>query len=133
MDPLGFALENYDAVGAWRAQDGKFPIDASGSMPDGKTFNGALGLEQVLAATPNAFAQSITEKMLTYALGRGLQNYDRTAVKGIVDRITTNQYRFSALVMGIVESLPFRKAQKDRPGPALTQVSQEVAKNVSKP
>jgi mono/diheme cytochrome c family protein len=129
MDPLGFALENYDAIGAWRSQDGKFPIDASGSLPDGKTFSGALGLEEVLAASPKSFAQCISEKMLTYALGRGLQNYDRPAVNAIVDRLTANQYRFSALVTGIVESLPFQKEQKDRPAPA----SREVAQNVSKP
>jgi hypothetical protein len=138
MDPLGFALENYDAVGAWRTQDGKFPIDASGLLPDGTNFSGAQGLEQILAASPQKFARSISEKMLTYALGRGLQAYDRPAVNAIVDRLTAGQYRFSALVMGIVESLPFQKEQKDRPSqpatPASTEVAKtEVAKNVSKP
>jgi hypothetical protein len=128
MDPLGFALENYDAVGAWRTQDGKFPIDASGSLPDGRNFSGAQGLEQVLAASPKAFAQCISEKMLTYALGRGLQNYDRPAVNGIVDKLTGDGYRFSSMVMGIVESLPFQKEQKDRP-----ETATEVAQNVSKP
>jgi len=129
MDPLGFALENYDAVGAWRTQDGKFPIDPSGLLPDGTVFRGAQGLEEVLAATPDKFARSISEKMLTYALGRGLQVYDRPAVNAIVDRLAANQYKFSALVCGIVESLPFLKQQKDRPA----QVTAEVAINVSKP
>ena len=129
MDPLGFALENYDAVGAWRTQDGKFPVDSSAALPDGTSFQGAQGLEDVLASTPRKFAQSISEKMLTYALGRGLQPYDRPAVNAIVDKLVADHYKFSTLVTGIVESLPFQKEQKDRPGQAVA----EVAKNVSKP
>ena len=109
MDPLGFSLEHFDAIGQWREKDGKFPIDATGQLPDGRKFEGASGLADVLMSHPDAFAQALTEKMLTYALGRGLESYDRPAVKKIVARLKENQYRFSALVMGVVESLPFQE------------------------
>jgi hypothetical protein len=111
MDPLGFSLENFDAIGQWRAKDGKFPIDASGQLPDGRKFEGASGLVDVLISNPDAFAQAITEKMLTYALGRGIETYDRRAVKKIVAGMATNQYRFSSLVLGVVNSLPFQDAR----------------------
>jgi hypothetical protein len=107
MDPLGFSLENYDAIGQWRDKDGKFPIDASGRLPDGRKFEGAGGLVSILMSNPNAFAQAMTEKMLIYGLGRGLERYDRPVVKQIVSRLAANDYRFSALVEGIVTSLPF--------------------------
>jgi mono/diheme cytochrome c family protein len=107
MDPLGFSLENYDAIGQWRDKDGKFLIDASGQLPDGRKFKGASGLVSILMSNPNAFAQAMTEKMLIYALGRGLESYDRPAVKQIEKRLAANDYRFSALLEGIVTSLPF--------------------------
>jgi cytochrome c553 len=109
MDPLGFALENFDAIGKWRDKDGKFPIDASGQLPDGRNFVGAKGLADILMSNPNAFARAITEKMLTYALGRGLETYDRPAVNQIVAGMAANQYRFSGLVLGIVNSVPFEQ------------------------
>jgi hypothetical protein len=109
MDPLGFALENYDAIGQWRDKDGKFPIDASGQLPDGRKFVGAKGLADILMSDPNAFAKAITEKMLIYALGRGLETYDRPAVNQIVAGLAANQYRFSSLVLGIVNSVPFEQ------------------------
>jgi len=109
MDPLGFALENYDAIGQWRDKDGKFPIDASGQLPDGRNFVGAKGLADILMSDPNAFAKAITEKMLIYALGRGLESYDRPAVNQIVAGLAANQYRFSSLVLGIVNSVPFEE------------------------
>jgi hypothetical protein len=108
MDPLGFALENYDAIGQWRDKDGKFPIDASGQLPDGRKFAGANGLADILMSNPNGFAKSMTEKMLIYALGRGLETYDRSAVNQIVANLAANQYRFSSLVLGIVNSIPFQ-------------------------
>jgi hypothetical protein len=108
MDPLGFALENFDAVGAWRTQDGKFPVDPSGQLPDGRKFQGVDGLKAILKSNPEAFANAFTEKLLTYALGRGLEAYDRPAVKTIVARAGADQYRFSTLVLEIVKSLPFR-------------------------
>src|SRR6185312_11050266 len=84
MDPLGFALENYDAIGQWRTRDAGQPVDASGSMPDGKSFRGSAELKAILAANSNTFAECLTEKMMIYALGRGLKGYDQRAVKQIV-------------------------------------------------
>jgi hypothetical protein len=114
MDPLGFALENYDAVGSWRTQDGKFPIDASGILPDGKSFHGADELKTILRSSPDSFARGFTEKLLTYGLGRGLEPYDRPAVKAIVERLKEGDYRFSTLVLEIVKSLPFQMRKGDR-------------------
>ena len=112
MDPLGFTLENYDAVGAWRTQDGKFAIDSSGSLPDGRTFQGAGGLKMVLTQDRNAFAECLTDKLLTYALGRGPERSDEPAVKQIVARLAATDYRFSSLLFGIVNSAPFQGEAK---------------------
>jgi hypothetical protein len=109
MDPLGFGLENYDAVGAWRDKDGSFPIDASGTLPSGVSFRGPEQLKAVLKSRSSEFARCLTAKLLTYALGRGLEDYDRCAVDKIVKRLVATNYRFSALVQGIVESEPFLK------------------------
>ena len=109
MDPLGFGLENFDAVGAWRTADGKFPIDASGKLPDGTEFTGPDELRAVLRSQPNAFAEALTAKLLTYALGRGLERYDRRTVKEIAARLPAREYRFSALVLEVVNSLPFQQ------------------------
>jgi len=108
MDPLGFALENYDAVGSWRTKDGKFPIDASGALPDGRAINGAGDLLAILKMERKAFTEALTEKLLTYALGRGIERHDRAAVKTIAANVAANQYRFSTLVLEIVRSLPFQ-------------------------
>jgi mono/diheme cytochrome c family protein len=108
MDPLGFGLENFDAVGAWRTMDGRLPIDSTGTLPDGRTFNGPEALRQILAADRAGFARALTSKLLTYALGRGLERYDTRTVKAIADRLPAQQYRFSALVLEIVKSLPFQ-------------------------
>lgn len=108
MDPLGFGLENFDAVGAWRTADGNFPIDATGRLPDGETFNGPEELRVVLSAQRDVFARALTSKLLTYSLGRGLERYDRRIVKDIAGRLPASQYRFSALVLEIVNSLPFQ-------------------------
>jgi hypothetical protein len=108
MDPVGFSLENYDAVGRWRtAQDGK-AIDASGGLPDGSKFDGIAGLEQALLRQPDAFASTFSEKLLTYALGRGVESYDGPAVRKIVGQARTQDYRFSQFILGAVESVPFQ-------------------------
>jgi mono/diheme cytochrome c family protein len=120
MDPLGFGLENFDAVGAWRTMDGNFPIDASGSLPDGETFTGPEELRRILSEQRDAFARGLTAKLLTYALGRGLERYDAKAVKTIASRLPARKYRFSALVLEIVNSLPF---QYRRPAAPRTQGS----------
>jgi mono/diheme cytochrome c family protein len=108
MDPLGFGLENFDAVGAWREIDGKFPIDASGQLPDGRTFTGPEELRAILSGNEDAFARCVTSKLLTYALGRGLEQYDTRTVKAIAAQLPAQGYRFSALVLDIVNSLPFQ-------------------------
>ena len=108
MDPLGFGLENFDAVGAWRTKDGKFPIDATGTLPDGRSFNGPEELRSILRADHQAFEHCLTAKLLTYALGRGLERYDKRTVSGIVGRLPEREYRFSGLILEIVNSLPFQ-------------------------
>ena len=114
MDPLGFGLENFDAIGAWRINDGKIAIDASGSLPDGRSFQGPDGLKAILKADRGAFAQCLTSKLLTYALGRGLERYDNSTVKEITQHIAANDYRFSKLVLEIVTSRPFQMRRGDR-------------------
>ena len=125
MDPLGFGLENFDAVGAWRTMDGKFPIDATGFLPDGDEFTGPDELRGILTQQHEAFSRAITSKLLTYALGRGLERYDTPTVKKIAGRLPARNYRFSALVLEIVNSLPF---QSRRPAPAPALVNTHAAK-----
>jgi hypothetical protein len=108
MDPIGFAFENYDAIGRYRALDGKFPIDASGTLPDGRSFKGPAELKAILKDKKDLFVRCLTEKMLVYALGRGLEHYDKPTVDGITAAVVKNDYRFSALVTEIVKSFPFR-------------------------
>ena len=108
MDPLGLSLENFDAIGRWRdLSDSHTPIDASGSLPNGTSFSGAVGLKRILLAHKDQFIQTIAEKLLTYALGRGLEYYDAPAVRRITRDAVTRDHRFSALVLGIVRSVPF--------------------------
>jgi hypothetical protein len=108
MDPLGFGFENFDAIGAWRSRDGSFPIDASGTLPSGESFQGPAELKKVLRGRAPAFARCLAEKMLTYALGRGLEVYDRRAVDDIVRALAEDRYRVSALVRAVVRSDPFQ-------------------------
>ncbi|MCC9604400.1 DUF1592 domain-containing protein [Blastopirellula sp. JC732] len=110
MDPIGFALENFDAVGAFRDKDEGQKIDASGELPGGIKFDGAKGLRQlILTEHRDEFVRTFSEKMLTYALGRGVEYYDMCAVDAIQDELERNDYRFSALVKAIVHSDPFQK------------------------
>ena len=106
MDPLGFALENFDGIGAWRDLDGNFPIDPSGELPTGETINGPEGLKKVLKSR-ETFIRALCEKMLTYALGRGLEYYDKCAVEDICNELKANDYRFTALLNGVISSKPF--------------------------
>jgi hypothetical protein len=109
MDPLGFSLENYDAIGAWRDADGKWPIDASGTLPDGRRFEGAAGLARVLGEDRAAFTRAVASKMMTFAIGRGLERYDRRTVEDVAARVEASGHRLSALVYEIVSSLPFQR------------------------
>jgi hypothetical protein len=117
MDPLGFGLENFDAVGAWRTRDGQFPVDPSGVLPGGQSFQGPKELRAILRGREDAFRRCLTEKMLTYGLGRGLEDYDRCAVERICQALSRNQNRFSSLVTEIVKSDPFqmRRSRTGRP------------------
>ncbi len=113
MDPAGFALENFDAVGRWRTRDAGVPVDSAGGLPDGASFTGVAGLRTALLARPDVFAGNMVEKLLTFAVGRGVGDFDGPAVRGIVKTSASQDYRFSSLVLGIVNSTPFqmRRAQ----------------------
>ncbi len=130
MDPLGFGLENYNAIGAWRTHDGKFPVDSAGTLPSGKSFDGPDELKTILASDREVFTHCLAEKLLTYALGRGLERYDRPTVKVIVQQVADSNYRFSSLVLAIVNSLPFQM-QGDPPRKEDTQPGNAPAKAVA--
>jgi len=108
MDPIGFALENFDGVGHWRTTEDGAKIDPSGTLFNGASLDGVIGLRRALAAKPEIFTGVMTEKMLTYALGRGLEYYDMPAVRKIVQDGRSKEYRFSSIVLGIVKSAPFQ-------------------------
>ena len=108
MDPLGFALENFDGVGQWRDDDGESRVDASGVMPDGTKFAGPAEFRQALLRRPDAFVTTVASKLLTYSLGRGVESYDMPAVRRIVRESAADDYRWSSLIIEIVKSLPFQ-------------------------
>jgi hypothetical protein len=108
MDPLGFALDNFDAIGQWRTKEAGLPIDASGQLADGTKINGIADLRAALLKHPERFVSTMTEKLMTYALGRGLEYYDMPVVRGITRDAGQNDYRFSTIVMGIVKSTAFQ-------------------------
>ena len=109
MDPLGFALENFDGIGQWRTtSEANTPIDASGVLPDGTRFEGPVGLRELLVSRRQQFVTTVTERLLTYALGRGVENYDAPAVRKIIQEATPSDYRWSSITMGIVKSVPFQ-------------------------
>jgi hypothetical protein len=111
MDPLGFGLENFDGIGQWRTEDGRFPIDSTGQLPTGRQFTGAVELGKILEEEPDAFARALTAKLLTYALGRGLDVRDHRVVRTIARKVAADDYRFSSLVTEIVQSVPFQMRQ----------------------
>jgi mono/diheme cytochrome c family protein len=113
MDVLGSALENYDAIGRWRTQDGKFPVDASGAFPNGKSFTGPAGMKTILKDDLPEFTRCLAEKMLTYSLGRGVESYDRRTVQELVRQTTAQNYKLQALILGIVHSAPFQQRSSD--------------------
>jgi hypothetical protein len=108
MDPIGFSLENYDAVGKWRTQFAGQPIDASGLLPDGNTFDGPDGLRELLLERPDDFVGTITEKLMRFALGRSLEYYDMPEVRGIVRAAAEDDYRWSSVILGVIKSAPFQ-------------------------
>ncbi len=108
MDPIGFALENFDAIGNWRTSEFGVPIDTTGVLPDGITFEGPAGLRETLLGRRDEFVLTLTEKLLTYALGRGVDSFDQPAIRRIVRDAAPNEYRWSSLILGVVNSTPFR-------------------------
>ena len=115
MDALGFGLENYDPVGAWRSQDGQFPVDSAGALPGGRAFTNPAELKTILRADAEAFTQCLTEKMLTYALGRGLSPADRPVVRAIAKKVESEGYKLSTLIRAISLSPPFGQRSADGP------------------
>ena len=108
MDPIGFAMENFDGIGRWRAREDGQAIDASGTLFTGAKLDGVNGLRQELVRRPDVFVGVLTERMLTYAVGRGLEHYDMPAVRSIVRQARANDYRFSSIVLGVARSVPFQ-------------------------
>jgi len=108
MDPIGFAMENFDALGKWRDRDSGNRIDASGVLPDGTRFEGMPGLRKMLLDHSGEFVSTVSEKLLMYAVGRNLQYYDEPAVRKIVREAASSNYTFSSLVLGVVKSVPFQ-------------------------
>jgi len=116
MDPIGFGLENFDGIGAWRDSDAGFPIDSTGTLVTGESFKGATDLKAVLMKDKrDEFVHCLTEKMLTYALGRGLEYYDKCAIDRITARLAREQHRFSALILEVVRSTPFQMQRGEAP------------------
>ena len=115
LDPLGFALENFDAVGAYRTEDDGAAVEASGALPDGTLVDGPAGLRRVLLDRRQEFVETLAAKLLTYAIGRGLESYDQPAVREIRRRVEAAEHRFSALVAAVVDSVPFRLRRSPEP------------------
>jgi mono/diheme cytochrome c family protein len=115
MDPLGFALDNFDALGQWRDSEAGKPIDDSGVLPDGTKFKGVAELRNLLLSHPDQFAITVTEKLLTYALGRGVEYYDYPAIRKIVREASASDYRWSSIIAGIVKSTPFQMRRSQEP------------------
>ncbi len=113
MDPIGFGFENFNGIGIWRDTEGTQPINAADTLPSGQRFNGPAELTNLLLARKNDFAQCLSEKMLTYAIGRGMEFYDKRTVDAIAQQLEKNNYRFSTLIIGVVTSLPFDMRRGD--------------------
>ena len=114
MDPLGFALENFDAIGRWRTiSEAGTPIDASGELPDGSQFEGVAGLRKLAVAHRDDFIRTFTEKLLMYATGRGLEYYDMPAVRQILREAAPGDYRWSSIILGITKSMPFQMRRSE--------------------
>jgi hypothetical protein len=108
MDPLGFALENFDAIGKWRSTEDGTPVDSSAALPDGTKFEGVAGLRKLLLGRREQFVGTFTEKLLTYALGREVEYYDLPTVRKITREAAAGGYRWSSIISGIVKSVPFQ-------------------------
>jgi hypothetical protein len=126
MDPIGFAMENFDAMGMWRDRDAGVAIDASGVFPNGVTFEGMAGLKQALLSHPQEFISTVTEKLLMYSVGRNVQYFDLPVVRGIMREAAKDDYKFSALVLGVVKSTPFQMRQAQGNPAATTEARSQA-------
>jgi len=108
MDPIGFAMENFDGIGRWRTQDNGNPIDASGVFPGGDKFDGMAGLRATLLKRPELFVTTVAEKLLMYGIGRNVQYFDQPVVRSLMQESARNNYTFASLVLGVVKSAPFQ-------------------------
>ena len=115
MDPIGFAMENYDGVGRWRSKEDGQPIDPKGTLFTGAAVDGVAALRAEIAKRPEVFVGVLTEKMLTYAMGRGVEYYDMPAVRKIVRDARATNYRFSSIVLGVTRSVPFQMKEISAP------------------
>jgi len=130
MDPLGFALENFNGVGEWRTvSEAHTTVDASGVLPNGVKFNGPVELRKVLLSHPEQFANTVTDRLLTYALGRGVEYYDQPAIRKITREAAPSSYRWSSLILGIVNSVPFQMRMSKPQGPSTVKVKTTVSQN----
>jgi hypothetical protein len=121
MDPIGLAMENYDVIGRWRTTDAGVPIDARGTLVDGTSIDGPVELRNALLEYEEQILHNVAEKLMIYAVGRGLEYYDQPAIRDIVRDAAATDYRFSALVQGVVGSAAFRqRATEDSGGDAVT-------------
>jgi uncharacterized protein DUF1585/uncharacterized protein DUF1588 len=128
IDPVGFSLENFNAVGQWRDLEVEDqPVDASGAIPGDKGFRGIDGLEAALLHRPELFVQTLTENLLTFALGRGVEYYDEPAVRKIVRDAEKDGYRFSSLILGIVKSVPFQMRRAELASVAAKSTDNQVS------
>jgi hypothetical protein len=128
LDPIGFSMENFDAVGAWRTQEAGVPIDSSGELGNGTKVNGVVELRRALLSRPENFASTVAEKLMIYALGRGLDARDMPQVRTILRNAAPENYRWSSLILGVTRSTPFRMTTATAPEPGEVAVkSPEVA------
>ena len=125
MDPIGFSFENYDGIGAWREKDGDFAIDPSGALVSGEAFSGPAGLKAILLNEKrDEFLRCLTEKVLTYALGRGLEYYDKCAVDAITAKLKRDRYKFSSLILEVTRSTPFQMQRGEAPKETAANINQ---------
>jgi hypothetical protein len=127
MDGLGFGLENYNPVGAWRTHDGPFAIDPAGELPGNKRFSTPAEMKQILLGEKSAFTRCLTEKLMTFALGRGLESYDKPVVRSIVQNVAAGQDRFSTLIREIVHSAPFQMRRGENPRHSIAALNPGVS------
>jgi hypothetical protein len=113
MDPIGFSLDEFDAIGRTRTSDGGVPVDATGALPDGRTIEGVNGLRALIVGQREQFVRTVTEKLLTYAIGRGVEYYDMPTIRGIVRDAAADDYRWSSIILGIVNSHPFQMRRRE--------------------